>query len=69
MLPKLTVLAIVGIALSLPQAASGGGWWSYINVEDSQLVTGETVEVRDEVFFAPSRQPLGHAQPASSMSI
>ncbi len=51
MLPKLTVLAIVGIALSLPQAASGGGWWSYINVEDSQLVTGETVEVRDEVFF------------------
>jgi hypothetical protein len=49
---RLAVVCAVGVLLLTPQAAIGGGWWSYIHVNRSTVATGQRVEVDMAVAFS-----------------
>ena len=45
------LLLALGVLLVTPQAAVGGGWWSYIDPSRSTVAPGQRVEVNESVFF------------------
>lgn len=49
--PRLALVCAVAVLLLTPQAASGGGWWSYIDLERSTVAPGQRVEADEEVLF------------------
>jgi hypothetical protein len=48
---RLALICALGIALLTPQAAAGGGWWSYLDVGPSIVAPGQRVEVNAAVAF------------------
>jgi hypothetical protein len=40
-----------GVVLLVPQAAAGGGWWSYIDLNRSHVAPGQRVEIDATVAF------------------
>jgi hypothetical protein len=48
------LLFALGVLLLTPQAAAGGGWWSWPNLDRSTVAPGQRVEVNDSVFFSSS---------------
>jgi hypothetical protein len=49
--PRLALVCALGVLLLAPQAASSGGWWSYIDLERSTVAPGQRVEVDEPVAF------------------
>lgn len=49
---RLAFVCALGVLLLTPQAAAGGGWWSYIHVNHSTVAAGQRVEVQANVAFA-----------------
>jgi hypothetical protein len=50
-LPLASVCSL-GVLLLMPQAATGGGWWSSIDVNRSHVAAGQSVEVDATVTFS-----------------
>src|SRR5688572_15448110 len=48
---RLAFICALGILLFTPQAAAGGGWWSYLEVDRSTVAPGQRVEVKSFVSF------------------
>jgi hypothetical protein len=48
---RLALICALGVLLLTPQAAAGGGWWSYIDVNRSTVAAGQRVEVEAAVAF------------------
>jgi hypothetical protein len=48
---RLVLVCALGILLVSPQAAAGGGWWSYIDVNRSLVAPGQRVELQVTVSF------------------
>lgn len=46
----------LGVLLLAPQAAAGGGWWSYIDVNRSTVAPGQRVEVSEAVLFSSAAE-------------
>jgi hypothetical protein len=62
---RLALVCALGVLLVLPQAAAGGGWWSYIDLNRSYVAPGQRVELRETVTFsstaaAEEAQKTGH---------
>jgi hypothetical protein len=51
---RLALVCALGVLLLTPQAAAGGGWWSYIDVNRSTVAPGQRIEVNEAVAFASS---------------
>jgi hypothetical protein len=49
--PRLALVCVLGVLLVLPEAASGGGWWSTIDVNRSHVAPGQAVELDEAVAF------------------
>jgi hypothetical protein len=45
------LICAFGVLLVMPQAAAGGGWWSYIDVNRSHVAPGQRVELSVTVAF------------------
>ncbi len=50
--PPLVLVCTLGILVLSPQAAAGGGWWSYIDVDRSAVAPGQRVELDTTVAFS-----------------
>jgi hypothetical protein len=48
---RVALICALGVLLLTPQAAAGGGWWSYIEVDRSLVAAGQRVEVQAAVAF------------------
>ena len=48
---RLALICALGVLLLTPQAAAGGGGWSYIDVNRSTVAAGQRVEVEAAVAF------------------
>jgi hypothetical protein len=48
---RLAIVCALGVLL-VPQAAVGGGWWSYIDVNRSHVAPGQRVELEETVAFS-----------------
>jgi hypothetical protein len=48
---RLVLVCALGVLLVSPQAAAGGGWWSYIDVSRSLVAPGQRVELEATVSF------------------
>jgi hypothetical protein len=48
---RLALVCALGVLLLMPQAAAGGGWWSYIDVNRSHVAPGQRVELDQTVAF------------------
>lgn len=48
---RLALVCALGVLLLTPQAAAGGGWWSYAHVNRSSVAPGQRVAVDASVFF------------------
>jgi hypothetical protein len=49
---RLALLCALGVLVLTPQAAAGGGWWSYIDVSRSLVAAGQRVELEVTVSFS-----------------
>jgi hypothetical protein len=47
----LALVCALGVLLLAPQAAVGGGWWSYIDLKRTTVAPGQRVEVDEAVAF------------------
>jgi hypothetical protein len=47
----LALVCAFGVLL-MPQAAAGGGWWSFIDVKRSRVAPGQRVELAETVVFS-----------------
>jgi hypothetical protein len=48
---RLALVCALGALLVIPQTAAAGGWWSYIDVNRSNVATGQRVTVNATVLF------------------
>ena len=48
---RLALVSALGALLLAPQAAAGGGWWTYIHPDRTTVAPGERVEVHEQVLF------------------
>jgi hypothetical protein len=48
---RLALICAFGVLLLTPQAAAGGGWWAYPEVDRSTVAAGHRVEVKAFVSF------------------
>ena len=51
----LALVGALGATLFTPQAAAGGGWWSYVDVNRSTVAPGQRVVVTEKDLFFRSR--------------
>jgi hypothetical protein len=51
LLPWWLSIAIFISFVLLPQSALGGGWWSSIDLDRRELLSGESLELSSQVFF------------------
>jgi hypothetical protein len=49
---RLVLVCALGVLLVSPQAAAGGGWWSYIDVNRSLVAPGQRVKLEVTVSFS-----------------
>src|ERR671915_1215870 len=49
---RLALVCTLGVLLLVPQSASGGGWWTYVDVTRSPVAPGQRVEVGATVAFS-----------------
>jgi multidrug efflux pump subunit AcrA (membrane-fusion protein) len=49
--PCVALVCALGVLLLVPQAAAGGGWWSYIDLNRSHVAPGQRVELDATVAF------------------
>jgi hypothetical protein len=49
---RLALLCALGVLLLMPQGASAGGWWAYIDVNRSHVAPGQRVEIDETVLFS-----------------
>jgi hypothetical protein len=49
---RFALFCALGVLLLTPQAAAGGGWWSYIDVNRSLVAPGQRVELEVTVSFS-----------------
>jgi hypothetical protein len=49
---RLALVCTLGVLLLLPQSASGGGWWTYVDVTRSPVAPGQRVELAATVAFS-----------------
>jgi hypothetical protein len=49
---RLALVCTLGVLLVLPQSASGGGWWPYVDVTRSPVAPGQRVELAAAVAFS-----------------
>jgi hypothetical protein len=53
MMRKLTIVGMTAaLLITAPGVAAGGGWWSWIDLENRTVAIGETVTIRSEVSWA-----------------
>jgi hypothetical protein len=48
----LALVCALGVLLLMPQGASAGGWWSFIDVGSSHVAPGQRVELAEAVAFS-----------------
>ncbi len=51
-LRRFVLTCALSVLLLPAQAAAGGGWWSYVDVNRSTVAAGQRVKVNEEVLFA-----------------
>jgi hypothetical protein len=49
---SLALVCTLSVLLVVPQAAAGGGWWSYIDASRSRVAPGQSVELKETVLFS-----------------
>jgi hypothetical protein len=49
---QIALFCALGVLVLTPQAAAGGGWWSYIDVNRSVVAPGQRVELEVTVSFS-----------------
>jgi hypothetical protein len=49
---RLGLVCALGVLLFVPHAATAGGWWSYVDVNRSQVAPGQRVEIDETVAFS-----------------